>query len=326
MPTSVCCMSEIGPETHASTPSPDATISGSVGMGGANRPTDVLTIQILLNRANLAVGSPAKPITVDGFVGPQTVGAIKEFQKSQLGFQDGRVDPAQKTLKRLNEINLLASPGLNPQDTPRTGFPSNAALEMLPTAKFWATQARTHLSGLQLIATANNGSSPDPELFAKANTHFHLDRDPANLTQNLSKLVQVFSLMLQMFADAPRFFADGPITAKSEFADAFMGGFHQPNTVRNFIVFRPRYLTCGPMCRAAMIVHEGAHFVGGIGEIGHFAMEFPAPSGRPQDGSSHNYEQMTTSESMRNASSYAAFAIHVATGLDSRFGARNLAL
>jgi len=197
---------------------------------------------------------------------------------------------------------------------------------MVPTATFWSSQARTHLLGLQLIATANSGTQSEPDLFKKANVHFHLDRDPTNLLQNLATLVQRFDRILQTLGQARAIFADGPAIAASQFADAPMGGFNLPGTISHFITFRPGYLACGPNTRTAMIVHEGAHFVGGINEIGHFAMEFPIPAGQPQDGSSHNYEQMTTSEAMRNASSYAAFAIHVATGLDSRFGARNLAL
>lgn len=59
---------------------------------------------------------------------------------------------------------------------------------------------------------------------------------------------------------------------------------------------------------------------GGVNEIGHFAREFPIPNGEPQDGSSHNYADMTTSEAMRNASSYAALAIHAAFLADHRFG------
>ena len=74
-----------------------------------------------------------------------------------------------------------------------------------------------------------------------------------------------------------------------------------------------------------MIVHECAHFVGGINEITHFAMEFPAPDGQPQGaGHTRNYAQLLTSEALNNASSYAAFAIHAATGIDSRFGAADI--
>ena len=77
---------------------------------------------------------------------------------------------------------------------------------------------------------------------------------------------------------------------------------------------------------AAMIVHECAHFVGGLSVINHFATEFPIPQGAPQDlgvKAGRNYQQLHTGEALRNASSYAAYAIHTATATDSRFGANN---
>jgi hypothetical protein len=49
-------------------------------------------------------------------------------------------------------------------------------------------------------------------------------------------------------------------------------------------------------------------------------MEFPAPGGQPQDGSRHNYSQLTPDEAVLNASTCAAYAIYAATGQDSRFG------
>ena len=69
-----------------------------------------------------------------------------------------------------------------------------------------------------------------------------------------------------------------------------------------------------------MLIHEGAHFVGGTNEINHFAMEFPALDGQPQGrGHTRNYKQLLTDEAMKNASSYAAFAIHAAFLKDHRF-------
>jgi hypothetical protein len=65
---------------------------------------------------------------------------------------------------------------------------------------------------------------------------------------------------------------------------------------------------------------RGAHFCGKAGEIIHFATEFPPPNGAAQDGSKRNYKDLLTAEAMRNASTYAAFAIHAATGKDDRFG------
>ncbi len=71
-------------------------LSASVGAGGKNKPEDVETVQAYLNRNGAGIG-------VDGKCGPQTINAIKAFQKS-IGFSvpDGRVDPGGKTEAALN--------------------------------------------------------------------------------------------------------------------------------------------------------------------------------------------------------------------------------
>jgi len=148
-----------------------------------------------------------------------------------------------------------------------------------------------------------------------------------NLKKNLTKLTTVFGRMLQVLGGAGSIFKDGPAVKDSLFADAPMGGFSLFGTNFFAITFRPGFVNCGPNCRAAMIVHECAHFVGNVNEITHFAMEFPAPNGQAQGkGNTRNYKQLLTDEALKNASSYAAFAIHATTGVDSRFGASNISI
>src|SRR3546814_416530 len=83
------------------------TISASVGDGGANRNSDIRTIQEMLNRVPPSWGGPAPALAVDGLIGPKTIGAIRNFQQIQLGTifnPDGRVDPGRRTIGRLNHI------------------------------------------------------------------------------------------------------------------------------------------------------------------------------------------------------------------------------
>lgn len=73
-------------------------LGGSVGRGAFNNPADVRVVQHLLND----VGTPgARPLKVDGAVGPLTISAILAFQRSNGGSTDGRIDPTGATLKRL---------------------------------------------------------------------------------------------------------------------------------------------------------------------------------------------------------------------------------
>lgn len=312
-------------------------IQSSVGFGGTNRNDDVLAVQRLLNKVRAKIGKPLVPLDEDGWIGPKTVAAIREFQQSQLGFNDGRVDPFQKTINKLNEL-AAGQDGSPPVSPPPSGTsppspspsqpivkmtPVQAALEATPRAMQWALSAQTHLvllkSGLRRTAL---GPPVNAELFAIANVHFHLDRNWQLVELNLAQIIEVFGRIMTMLRNPDRFYREGPMVKLGEveswWADAPVGGFHlsAPN---NTFTFRPRYPDTGPNCRAAILLHEGAHFCGLVGQIGHFAQEFPPPDGTPQGGP-RNYAQLLTHEAMRNASSYAAFAIHAATGVDHRYG------
>ena len=303
-----------------------------VGRNGANQPADVRSVQTLLNLVpSLSLGSKP-PLKVDGMAGSLTIGVISQFQQASLGFSDGRVDPGGKTLARLNVLTFrpAASPTTAappnrsgvvgaPPAAPARMIPMAAAIEATPRAILWCLAANAQLNVLRQGLIASGGVIFIPAVFDMVNTHFHLDRDAGGIMANLSKISGVFTRILRMLNDPSTFYREGVETDKSKFADAPMGGMDvaAPN---NTITIRTQYPDCGPMCRSAMLVHEGAHFCGGLNEIKHFAHEFPIPNGEPQDGSTHNYAQMTTSEAMRNASSYAAFAIHVAFLTDHRFG------
>jgi hypothetical protein len=209
--------------------------------------------------------------------------------------------------------------------------PSALALTSVPLALFWVNLgAISQIETLQVLKFVSDLEKDPtlafPSVFDAINTHFHLDRDPRHLRRNLRRLLQVFRLIQTVLNQAPTFFRSGPNVPGSIFADAPMGGF-QFGPPSNRVTFRQGYLGCKENCRAAMIVHECAHFVGGINVINHFAREFPLFQGAPQDlglKAGRNYQQLHTGEALRNASSYAAYAIHAATGTDSRFGANNI--
>ncbi len=85
-----------------------AQIRQSVGVNAVNQSADVETVQRMLNSISDISGGPEVALHVDGKIGPATIAAIKRFQTTQLGFQDGQVDPGQHTelrLLRLNDIH-----------------------------------------------------------------------------------------------------------------------------------------------------------------------------------------------------------------------------
>ena len=81
----------------------DVTIKASVGALGKNGIADTRKIQKLLNAI-----FPSTLLSVDGDCGAKTIRRIKRFQKRFMAKPDGRVDPAGRTLKRLN----AAAPGM----------------------------------------------------------------------------------------------------------------------------------------------------------------------------------------------------------------------
>jgi len=80
-----------------------SSISGSVGYGGRNNYIDVATVQFLLNVARARTG--IAPIDLDGKVGDETVGAIRDFQTKSFGVADGRVDVDGRSFRRLIAIH-----------------------------------------------------------------------------------------------------------------------------------------------------------------------------------------------------------------------------
>jgi peptidoglycan hydrolase-like protein with peptidoglycan-binding domain len=101
------------------------SIIHSVGEGGANQKKDVAIVQLLLNRVRSRIGVPSDRLEVDGIVGPRTLTAIREFQQRFTDVVDGRVDPHNATITKLQELAPPLAPlndglsFLGPHDPPR---------------------------------------------------------------------------------------------------------------------------------------------------------------------------------------------------------------
>lgn len=82
-----------------------ARIQRSVGRGGRNLDSDVITVQNLINR-HIAALAPITALDVDGDCGQKTIQAIRRFQQKVVGMQspDARVDPGGQTLAALGGV------------------------------------------------------------------------------------------------------------------------------------------------------------------------------------------------------------------------------
>lgn len=93
-----------------SSPRRPLAISASVGLGGVNKPDEVKEIQRALNHLIPDVGGAVPFLDDDGLVGPKTCKAIQRFQNVNFGWADSRVDPDNKTIRRMEEL-LSIQPG-----------------------------------------------------------------------------------------------------------------------------------------------------------------------------------------------------------------------
>jgi hypothetical protein len=308
--------------TRAERPSGDLLIGDAVGAGCSNRRDDVLVVQSLLNVAYARVRIPPRTIPVTGMIDADTQAAIFQFQRAQLGGGDGSIDPGGATLRRLNAV--AAGPPRSTASARQSCVPSPmaAALDATPLARGWAGEARGHL---QVLAASDTLVRSSPRL-ATVNTHFHLDRNATGTREAISRLIDVFGRIEGVLDAAREVFCEGGPMVESPVVEAPLGALHASDPALRIITFRPGFAECGRNTRAALILHACAHFVGDADEIAHFALEFPAPDGAPHERGARNYYELTPAEALCNASSYAAFAIHAASGSDQRFGARDTRL
>lgn len=88
------------------------SISASVGEKGVNRKEDAVTVQELLNSVPAEKGGASPKLDPDGLPWGKTIAAIKHFQKVACAFKspDGRVDPNQITINKLNELSGPSDP------------------------------------------------------------------------------------------------------------------------------------------------------------------------------------------------------------------------
>lgn len=274
------------------------TITASVGNGGINRKADVEAIQKALNSISSIGGGASPQLKVDGIIGPKTIAAILNFQKTNLGLtQDGKVDVNGSTLQRINFI-LDGT----------TNNPKTLAIASLPVSSFWTALALSSLQGNTALPTTQGA----------LNTHFHLNNgklSPAiylDIIRNNYKRVQAtFARAAQVFrsrsnAEAAQDNAldpsGVPFPAYTFFNASinFSSEFHDWNGVDGF----------GPMCQAAMVLHEPVHFVDSLATAANDFYEHG-----PQ------YNGLTADQAVHNPSSYVCYAQQIAFGSDVRFGA-----
>ena len=145
-------------------------IDKSVGQGGFNVRKDVLTIQRLLNLIAAKDGGPLPPLDEDGYIGPLTIGAIKNFQLFHKTGSDARVDPNGPTLKKMNAVPKQA---LAERNKARLALAAQSMPDLTAMANKAQRMAQSARDFVMLDSGAQTASSRAYEL---ANLYFALDK------------------------------------------------------------------------------------------------------------------------------------------------------
>jgi hypothetical protein len=169
---------------------PDAiTIHGSVGAGGLNRRDDATVIQQALNQVEPGQGGPDPKLKVDGWPWSKTIAAIRTFQRANLGWADGRVDPGGPTLAKLNTLVTIKSvlsaiaPLLGVGAAPSVAVDPKTIDELysvvLPQVRACVRSADATLQlGRNVIVFGPSTFSVGTDAARLVNRHFALDQNP----------------------------------------------------------------------------------------------------------------------------------------------------
>lgn len=317
------------------------TLQGSVGRNGRNLRDDVMHIQNAQNRVGPVNSGPVIPLVVDGFVGPKTIKAIEDFQRVQFPTKvpDGRIDPGQRTIGRLNEL-LVNVPTFNDEMVPATagvpaafvpqgnqvGFVKASFVPPPVTTEDQMTRASRHaedaerriLAALKrmnqaILAMGKKIRTPrEQELVREINWHFKANAD-SNPAQHMAKVQFTLATMHTAIREhnlGTRNIlrkGDPPPADPNAIAWAYLGGWTSMKQEERFITITPLFMTQ----LSIVIVHELSHFCGAAHgtakEIIHRASPDPFPTGTKREDGSTNYRDMPPYHARTNVYSYTVY-------------------
>jgi hypothetical protein len=286
-------------------PAGDIVITSSVGSGGVNRSEDVWNIQYGLNQVPIIDGGPTTPLTLDGLCGPNTIGAIRNFQVKHFGWGgcDGRIDPGQQTLAKLNEKRQRWIVPKLPVSMTTDGWLLADILAHVPH-----TRACVHAAMVMLNSAKYGG------LGERANTltnrHFQIDGLGSGRDAGITYAYNVYRNMLSVL-DRPDAYCTLDTTdagaSGSTIAYARLGGFFDKSDLTGKIVFgRGAYFASGIQDFAAHVfLHELRHYVEQQGDECHYGIGWYTDPAMIV---------VTPEQRLSNADTYGNFALEARNG------------
>lgn len=296
-----------------------------------NAATDVRTVQELLNLVPVSEGGqkgPGRGLVEDGIAGRDTRGAILLFQRKQFPRRpaDGVVEKSKHTIHRLN---MLVFPDVDEAL-------QNEARACIQQAASFIRQGRALVNAAQMQLMVPNPLFRNEKAERLLNYHFHLDksrdkaRDLGFIDRNLLLMLTAAGHVPLGPDQKPAFgFIDklpGSFRPDPPYAFSFCGGYRflmgktytdrnvhrdwgDPDTRVDHIYLTRKVLTAAPGIVTYAIIHELAHFVGGIdGDID--AIVDNAYWHKDQV----KYEALSTEQAKVNADSYSELCWEAVTG------------
>jgi hypothetical protein len=303
------------------------SIAQPVGLGpkAKNLPADVLTIQRALNRIPPDRGGPKTPLPETGKLTNQqsdpTIAAIQQFQIQQFGWSgaDGRVDPGQQTIARINQI-LFSNQSVDPAAHAEIKVRMVQHLDLVARGVYAAQanlmSAMTPQGGmLQFVSDKAND---------RLNRHFRLDSlgaaARAKAIQDIQAVYTMFSNVLRMPGALGAGAFEMDPSGDPRVAFTFATGFFlqgQKDPKRNipmdriYLGRRSFFALSDKDFCAFIMLHEMGHFVG-----------FPGGSLILDEGrgwfTDDTIKRLSAQQRLHNADSYAAFATECRTGSSAK--------
>src|SRR5262245_11330489 len=227
------------------------------------------------------------------------------YSKGLLGFHpDGVIDPGGRTEQLIQQFSGHEPPF-------PASDPKEIAKTAIPLALQWARGACNYLLSYKLWRLSNQPGPPVTLDVRPAQVHLHLhDLGARECLSRIEEWMENYQLISKALYRADYVF----VRASREEALAAYNrmkcwGQRVPAwaSANEHMWFGPDMLGLGPKCMAAILLHEGGHYI--RQKIGHQGGE-RGPA----------YDNQSADQALTSAYVCANFATHATTGRDERFG------